>query len=229
MGQRLQNELVVGKALKLFSVFCNTPKPDNGGVAYKDCVVEYDEEDTPARFVKTRSPSANVYVGIHHKLLQGVDPVLEAALQRVSRIYEETFWSMPRAFDFMRACQAMAKRGLNVDYLTLLIGPGGVGLSLLSDFLHHMYGDENHRFFDPNVFYMDEELRKQLQNMFGGIIFTGQERPTGSKKPVREDLIKKFCTGESLAGRVPYGALTRFLRSWAGSASRGTGSFASPA
>ena len=70
-------------------------------------------------------------------------------------------------------------------------------------------GTENHDTFDPNVFYTDDELRKQVPRMAGHFVFTGQERPNGSKQAIREDLLKKFCTGEGVAGRLPYGILTK--------------------
>lgn len=63
--------------------------------------------------------------------------------------------------------------------------------------------------FDPNIFYQDEELRKQVPKMAGHIVYTGQERPTGMKQPIREDLLKKFSTGEGVSGRLPYGILTK--------------------
>ncbi len=42
-------------------------------------------------------------------------------------------------------------------------------------FLHAQFGPKNHVYFDPNIFYQDEELRKQVEQFAGAIIFTGQE------------------------------------------------------
>ncbi len=36
-----------------------------------------------------------------------------------------------------------------------------------------------------------------------------QEKPTGGRTRVREDLLKKFATGEGIAGRMPYAILTK--------------------
>ncbi len=72
-----------------------------------------------------------------------------------------------------------------------------------------MFGEKNHRFFDPNIFYVDDELRKVAELLVGGFIFTGQERPTGQRGHMREDLLKKFVTGEGVAGRLPYSILTK--------------------
>ena len=159
LSVRLIGELTGGKALKLFAMFCNTPKPANRGIAYMDCVILYDEtENTPITFTKDRSATNNIYVGIETNLiscvtsLDGVDPVLLSATKRLERIYSQTFWAIPKAFQFCMSAQALVKRGGNVDYLTIMWGPGGVGLSLLSDLIDDMYGERNHKFFDPNVF-----------------------------------------------------------------------------
>ena len=74
-----------------------------------------------------------------------------------------------------------------------------------------MYGPENHVFFDPNVFYDDSELRKVIQLLAGRFIYTGQEKPTNTRNGMRQDLVKKFATGEGIAGRMPYGILTKLF------------------
>ena len=75
-----------------------------------------------------------------------------------------------------------------------------------------MYGTKNHKFFDPNVFYQDDELRKTIETLVGGIIYTGQERPTGGRCSMREDLLKKFATGEGISGRSGPAALLHTIR-----------------
>ncbi len=78
---------------------------------------------------------------------------------------------------FGQAAQALAKRGENVDMITVYWGPGGVGLSLFTAHLDAMYGDKNHKYFDPNIFFTDEEMRKVIELLVGGIVFTGQDCP----------------------------------------------------
>ncbi len=168
-----------------------------------DAVLLYDTEGANVSFASSRTPGQNIYVGLQTSLLDGVDPTLDAAISRLTGAYEKTFWAIPRAYDFGRACQALAKRGHNIHCLTLYWGPGGVGLSLYTAHLQAMYGSRNHKIFDPNIFCDDNELRKQVQLMLGAIIYTGQERPIGNRHNMREDLLKKFATGEGIAGR-PY-------------------------
>lgn len=79
-----------------------------------------------------------------------------------------------------QAAQALAERRQNVDTMFMLWGSGGEGLSLISSHIAANYGTELHRYYDPNIFYIDEELRKVLELLLGGIIFTGQERPVGT-------------------------------------------------
>lgn len=217
----LIKKLEHNKIIPFLSEWCVTPKTAVAGVAHPDCILLYDSEGKPVVYLKdkkddegkvvesARSASANLYVGIERNLVDDVDPVLEAAIGRLEKIYSETFWAIPAAFELGQACLALAKRGLNVNQITLYLGPGGVGLSKFTAHLEAMLGTDNHDTFDPNVFYSDDELRKQVPQMAGHFVFTGQERPSGSKQAVREDLLKKFCTGEGVAGRLPYGILTK--------------------
>ena len=142
--------------------------------------------------LSARSPHANLYIGIEHNLLTGMDPVLERAMNRLEKIYSETFWAIPESFEFRQACLALAKRGLNINPITVYVGPGGVGLSKYTSHLEAMVGERNHCMFDPNIFYSDDELRKQVPKMVGHFVYTGQEKPTGSRQAIREDLLNKF-------------------------------------
>ena len=64
--------------------------------------------------------------------------------------------------------------------------PGALRYSL---HLSEMYG-HNHAFFDPNIWHLDEELRKQVETFARCFILTGQEAPETSKK-LHVDLYKK--------------------------------------
>ena len=41
------------------------------------------------------------------------------------------------------------------------------------------------------------------------VLSHSQEKPTGTRSSVREDLLKKFATGEGISGRMPYAILTK--------------------
>ena len=171
----------------------------------------------PLTYAKTRTPEANIYVKVEHKLLQfdpltGLDPVLAAAVDRLGKTYQKTFWTKIDGFTFGQACLALATRGININYITVYWGPGGVGMSSYTAHLQAMYGASNHVLFDPNIFYEDGELRKVLGNLMGRFIYTGQERPQGTRHGFRQDLLKKFASGEGISARMPYGIVTKLLK-----------------
>ena len=86
-------------------------------------------------------------------------------------------------------------------------------MSLFTTLLATSLGDELHKYYDPCLFYDDEELRKTVELLVSGIVFTGQERPQGgSRKKMQMHLWKKFNSGEGLRGRLPYAILTRMIR-----------------
>ncbi len=128
VSNKLQMELLNPKVLTFFTEWCGEPDPRVSAVAYTDISVVYDQDGIPVSFLDKRSPDNNIYIGVRSALLGAVDPVLEAALQRVQDIYSATFWSIPEAFKFCQAAQALAKRGHNVDVITVFWGPGGAAL-----------------------------------------------------------------------------------------------------
>ena len=210
---QLVRNLEAGRLLNKFAEWCGQDMDRTKGVAFKDCVVLYDvAEDTPITFSNSRAASNNIYVKIQHDLLRAVDPVLMAAVGRLQKAYQQTFWANVNGFKFGQACLALASRGLNVNQITVYWGPGGVGMSSFTAHLAAMYGDQNHVMFDPNVFYDDTELRKTVERFMGKFIYTGQEKPVGTKQGVRQDLVKKFATGEGISGRMPYGVITKLFR-----------------
>ena len=52
-------------------------------------------------------------------------------------------------------------------------GPGGVGQSLVSHLLDNFLGG-NHRFIDMNIYFSDDELRKQAESMVSRLAVTAQ-------------------------------------------------------
>lgn len=72
-----------------------------------------------------------------------------------------------------------------------------------------MYG-HNFAYFDPNIWYNEEEIRKQIEQLNGCCILTGQETP-GTNRKLKEDLFKKFASADGIAGRKPYGFKTRMI------------------
>ena len=128
-------------------------------------------------------------------------------MSRLKKFYEQTFWCNLNVFKCFQAATAIAKRGFNVDRCFVGVSPGGVGQSLYSLHLSETY-KHNHSFFDPNIWHLDEELRKQVGSFAKCFILTGQEAPETNKK-LHIDLYKKTISGDGIMGRKPYGSSTR--------------------
>ncbi|CAE7501083.1 unnamed protein product, partial [Symbiodinium necroappetens] len=149
-----------------------------------------------------RSKVKNVYVRIPHALKGGVP---DSVFERLMKFYRQTFWS-----NF----EALAKRGLNVvpfmsdmlgfSHVVLLVSGGDTSFSRQAMYAH------NFAYFDPNIWYNEDEMRKQIEQLNGCFILTGQEAP-GTSRRLREDLYKKFLSGEGISGRKPYGLRTRMI------------------
>ena len=56
---------------------------------------------------------------------------------------------------------------------------------------------------------MDDELRKVVELLVGGLLFSGRERPTGQKDAMHEDFFKNFARVENFSSRLPYAVFTR--------------------
>ena len=133
--------------------WCATPKPASQGVAYKDFAYLYRDDGKPLEQLRNRSPRNNIYVGIHQSLLSGLgDATLDAAIDRCWKIYSRTFWANWEALIFCQSCSELAKRGQNVDQITIVLGPGGVGLSLYTAHIAAMLGTSLHRFSTQTFF-----------------------------------------------------------------------------
>ena len=212
VSQTLMREITQDSFMQYIIHWCDRPRQSKMGVAYSDKAVLYtsDGAGPPLVTLVDSDSDTGLYVRVPHNLL---DPVLQATVERLRRFYSQSFWTNFKVFQCIMAAQALAKRGLNVDRLFIGLSPGGVGQSLFTTHLHAIYGPGNHGYYDPNVWCLEEELRKQAENLASGcaIILTGQETPT-SARGIKEDLYKRFITGEPVAARRPYGHETLMLR-----------------
>ncbi|CAE7630170.1 unnamed protein product [Symbiodinium sp. CCMP2592] len=204
----LQRDLLDERRLLQFVVeWCETPSSRQAGVAFADACLLYDRSpDEICTFVDP-SPSNNIYIRIPHALR---DPVLRVAQERFELFVRQTFWCNEDFFGCCLAAQALAKRGENVDRCFIGESAGGTGQSLYSSHLAAVY-KHNHAFIDPNLWHNEDELRKQIESFATSFIITAQEKPE-SNKTFREDLYKKMISADDLAGRKPYGYVTRMLR-----------------
>ena len=228
VGPAMEKELSEAKVFKYINEWCGTHDQRIRGVVYRDRAVKYDTEHGPTHIVENVNETDNFYVYLPSSLLQTTkeddltddegtqirldDPYLLRAQARVEQFIQSTFWCNIAGFIACQAALALAKRGLNVLPAFIMIGAGGVGLSLFTDLIAASLGEKNHKFFDPYIFFDDEVLRSCIELLVGGCVFSGQERPQGLNKKIRLHLWKKFCTGEGIRGRLPFQILSRMVR-----------------
>ena len=202
---KMQTSLLDGKLITYLVEWCETESMRQPGVAYTGVSVRYDVGD---QYVTMAPPSMenNIYVRVPHPLR---DPVAGEAKATLRTFLKQTFWCNRMAYNCMCAAQALAKRGLNIDRCFIGLSPGGVGQSLYSMLLANVYKTV-HSYFDPNIWYLDEELRKQVESFVGCMILTGQECPETTRR-MREDLYKKTMSADGISGRKPYGITTKMF------------------
>ena len=170
--KQLSIEITQDKLLHYMSEWCDTPRTAQAAVCYDDCAVTYEDELLPATQVR-REDLHNCYVRIPH-CIKGTVP--QDVVARVQKFYAQTFWGNINVFRCCQAAQALAKRGINVVRVFIGLSGGGVGQSLYSTHLQAMYG-HNFSFFDPQIWFNEEEMRKQVEQLNGCFILTGQETP----------------------------------------------------
>ena len=87
VSTKLQYELLGNKLVPYFIEWCSTDMQRVPGCAHADCCVLYDRSASENDcLLSSRSPENNIYLGIPSPLL---DPVLDAAMERVQRVYEQ--------------------------------------------------------------------------------------------------------------------------------------------
>ena len=133
---------------------------------------------------------------------------MKAHMDTFEEFYSWTFWCNSEVFQRCQAAQRLAKASENVVRACMGVTAGEAGQSLYRDHLNAVCG-HHHGLFDPNVWYSDDELRKQVEQFVIGFIFTGQEAPETHKK--LHELFKKTQSGDGTAGRKPYGMVSRMF------------------
>ena len=205
----LSKALLGDRLLKYYIEWCDVPMPKQRRIAFKDACLAFDDDSLGASHC-TKEPDTNVYLFVKHTLIKHpfTDSVLACAQDKVRRFFMQTFFKNEHAFQCCMAALGIALRGLNVDRCFWGVGPGGVGQSLFTAHLDAVLGNL-HAYLDTNIYYSDEEMRKQVDSLIGCVVVTGQESVEGSSKRMREDLYKKHVSADPLAARLPYAIVTK--------------------
>ena len=147
------------------------------------CVLVQHDCNTGAEAKTThKSADHNIYVYMDVPVLGSVS---ESALNRVRSFLKKTFWNNTAAFQCSLSGLVLALHGRNVDRAIWTVGPGGVGQSLLSHLIATTFGSL-HSFLDLNIYFTEDEFRKQCEGLVGRLVVTGQESPD-LKRAMRED------------------------------------------
>ncbi|CAE7905850.1 unnamed protein product, partial [Symbiodinium necroappetens] len=207
---KLQSSLLQDHLIKYYVEWCRVDDPRKSGFCAQDICLVFDEDKGLNQVRK--SGSNNIYVFLPHRIL---DPVSADAKMRVHKFWQTTYWSNRPAFKCFTAALTLAIRGENVDRAFWGLGSGGVGQSLQTAHLEAILGSF-HSCLDMNIYYSDEEMRKQAASLLGKLVVTGQESVQGSRKGMREDVYKQHMSADKLPERMPYAIDTHLveLRGW---------------
>ena len=208
---RMSNTLLNGNSnlFKYFTEYCHTPMNKSKAIVMMDRAVEY--KDTYPYAVVIEQPTAdhNIYIGLPSSLFQAIevpderrtstyvdvdrplgDPVLAAIQEEIITALQQTFWCNKLGLEVCIYALLLAKRGLNIPQCFIMFAFGGCGLSILTDLIDTALG-EFHAFFDPYIFYDDDEMRKVVESLAGRICLSAQERPQGNSR--KQLLVNRVC------------------------------------
>ena len=204
---KIVTALINKDVVPFYSEWCADPGVSRAsGVAYVDAAFLFDVDGQPVRRVSKR-PGANIHIFVPHSIQ---DPVQEEAVSRVRLFLCTSFWRNAPGLRCCLAAMSLALRGLNVTRCFWSVGPGGVGQSLFTHFLDSMFANL-HGYLDMNIYYGDDEFRKQAELLIHKIVVTGQETPHSSTKSMRDDLYKKHMSGDPVPSRLLYSIVTKMV------------------
>ncbi len=157
VGLQIQRELFEERTISYLIEWCETPDVRSPGVAFSDTSVLYDSGGTIVRLA-VKSPDNNLYLMVPRPLL---DPVLDSARAELYEFYSQTFGQRWKSSVASRQQLPLPFEERTSIDASLGVAPG-VGQSLYSGLLAAMH-DKLHTYFDPNIWYHDDELRTSLQ------------------------------------------------------------------
>ena len=203
LSASVQRELLGKTLISYFVEWCDSRVKRAHGFAANDACFLFDVGGQLLVECPKRA-SNDIYLYIDHPLH---DPVLQTAIGKLTGFLGSAFVRNESALQCHFAAIALALRGSNVDRAFWTIGAGGVGQSILSHLIAAVFGS-SHSFIDMNIYFSDDEFRKQADALVGKMVVTGQEAPD-TRSAMREDLYKKHMSGDPIACRLPYAVVTK--------------------
>ena len=209
-SQLRQTSLLNDALIKYYVEWCFTDDSRRPGFCTVDLCLIFSGDG--GLDVIRKAPENSVYVFLPHRIL---DPVADCVKEKVQKFWETTFWQNRMGLQCCLASLTLALRGENVDRAFWGMGSGGVGQSLQTAHLEAILGSF-HTCLDMNIYYSDDEMRKQAANIVNKLVVTGQEGVQGCTRGMREDVYKKHISADKVPERLPYATQTTLveLRGW---------------
>ena len=206
-GGSLLNRLQDKKVWQMFTEWCDSPSPRAPGLATPGACWTL-SADGPGGILTpcAPSPTNNIYIFLNLPLAM---PLQAEDSRKVDHFLRSTFWDNAPALKCMFAAMALALHGMNVDRAFWSTGPGGVGQSLTSHLMASAFG-RYHAFVDMNIYFSDDEMRKQSELLLHALVTTGQEAPDTERR-MREDVYKRHISADPVPCRLPYAILTKMV------------------
>ena len=178
----------------MYTAWYNTDLEENGaGICFSDSYITL--EDGLLNF-DSNDWSRNFYMEIPHCV--GRDPFVEAAWGRGSLFPRRHYFNAPDCFMAHICAGTLAIRGSNAPVMIFAYGEGGRGKSLRSKLLHTSMGKGGRGYVGPDVFYMEEELRKSGSTKSTLAFATFQDLANGSKSVMTSHCFRKWRTMEAM-------------------------------
>ena len=213
MIRKIMEQVIKGAIIPYYAEYLDEWKDSALGFCLEDACFVHSNDATRAlggdmlRQVK-KSPKNNIYMHIERRI---TDPLVGAALTRLELFLSRTFYNNERALECTMCALTLCFLGYNVDRAFWSIGGGGVGQSLFTSLINNAFYPK-HGFFDCAALYQDDEMRKYVDLLSPFCVWTAQEGTEGGSekiKHLRQDLYKKFCSGDPMAARLPYAIATK--------------------
>ena len=198
----MQAELLAKQIYQMYGAWCSTPKRARRGFCSQDLCIMFTDEGI--EYVD-KSGDNDIYLFIDTPI---TDPVLDAHVEKLARAHATTYFRNKAAFESELSAATLALMGRNVDRAFHHLGSGGAGQSVTtSHFDALMCG--LHAFLAMNIYFSDDELRKQGDLLIDMLWQTGQEQPQGTTGTFRFDLLKKHLSADPVAMRLLYSIVTK--------------------
>lgn len=202
MAVSLQKEVLHKTLYEYYGAWCSTPMNVTPGVCFTDTCVLF--RGGGVEFVR-KDPDLNVYLYVD---LPFKDPVEAAASARLNTILGTTFWKNRPALLCTLSGLCLALAGKNIERAYMHFGCGGAGQSLVTAFIDALL-PMLHAYIDMNIYFSDDEFRKQGELLVDKIVSTGQETVQGADRGFRLDLFKKHLSADPIAMRLLYSIITK--------------------